>query len=76
MATFSKGQNVKFDRNSATKIASTTVSSVLPLISGQPQSYIIEYPQGWTPNTMRITQFELDIAKKYLFVKESELTAI
>lgn len=76
MATFSKGQAVKFDRNLATKVASTVVSAIVPLISGQPQFYIIEYSQGWIPNTMRINQFELDITKKYLFVKENELTAI
>jgi len=77
MATFSKGQVVKFDRNAVTKMASTIVSAVVPLIAGQlQQSYIIEYPQGWTPNTMRITQFQLDIAKKYLFVNENELTTI
>jgi hypothetical protein len=80
MATFSKGQIVKFDRNSATKMASTVVSAVVPMLPNAPQdmkqSYIIEYPQGWTPNEMRISQFDLDIAKKYLFVSENELTAI
>lgn len=76
MATFIKGQLVKFNRNSVVKSLSTTVSAVLPLVSGQPQMYIIEYLQGWTPNAMRITQFGLDGVKKYLFVKESELTVI
>ncbi len=80
MTKFSKGQAVKFDRNAVTKMASTVVSAVVAKIQGQPedmqQSYIIEFPQGWTPNAMRITQFELDANKKYLFVSESELTAI
>lgn len=81
MATkFTKGQTVKFDRNSETKIASTKVAAVVPKFEGQPndipQTYIIEYPQGWIPNPIRITQFELDANKKYLFVSESELTAI
>jgi hypothetical protein len=76
MATFTKGQQVKFDRNVVTKLASTTVSAVVPLISGLPQNYIIEYPDGWLPNVVRVSQFQLDIAKKYLFVTENELTAI
>jgi hypothetical protein len=80
MAAFTKGQSVKFDRNSVTKSASTVVSAVLTKIECQPieipQSYIIEYSEGWSPNTLRITQFELDANKKYLFVSESELTAI
>lgn len=76
MAKFIKSQQVKFDRNEVTKMASTIISAIVPLIIGQPQSYIIEFPQGWTPNEMRVIQFELDVNKKYLFVSENELTAI
>jgi hypothetical protein len=80
MATFTKGQTVKFDRNAVTKAASTIVAAVLPVTEGQPieipQSYIIEYAEGWNPNTLRVTQFELDANKNYLFVSESELIAI
>lgn len=80
MAIFTKGQTVKFDRNSVTKAASTIVAAVLPLVEGAPveiqQNYVIEYVDGWLPNPLRVTQFELDAAKKYLFVSEGELTAI
>ena len=78
MAAFSKGQIVKFDRNMITKMASTVVSAVVPLIQGIPQSYIIEcnLTGSWTPNDIRVKQFDLDANKTYLFVKESELTAI
>lgn len=80
MATFTKGQTVKFDRNSVTKAASTLVAAVVPMVEGAPQevlqTYIIEYTDGWLPNPLRVTQFELDAAKKYLFVSENELTSI
>jgi hypothetical protein len=80
MAKFTKGQSVKFDRNAVTKAASTLVSALVPMVEGQPieipQSYIIEYVEGWNPSSLRVTQFELDANKKYLFVSESELTAI
>jgi len=77
MATkFSKGQAVKFDRNSITKIDSTIVSAIVPKLKDIPQSYIIEFPQGWTPSDKRVIDFELDVNKKYLFVSENELTAI
>lgn len=78
MATFTKGQTVKFDRNTSTKVASTVVSAVVPLVANLPQSYIIEYNLigSWTPNAMRIKEFDLDANKTYLFVQESELTAI
>jgi hypothetical protein len=73
---FSKGELVNFVRNSATKENNTPVIAVVPLIpdSGMEQTYILEYPQGWTPNAMRIQRFGLDANKKYLFVMEKELT--
>lgn len=40
-----------------------------------PQTYIIEHPNGWTPNHIRASKYGLDINKKYLFVKEKQLTA-
>jgi hypothetical protein len=80
MAIFTKGQTVKFDRNSVTKAASNLVAAVVPMVEGAPQeilqTYIIEYVDGWLPNPLRVTQFELDASKKYLFVSENELTAI
>jgi hypothetical protein len=81
MATkFTKGQPVKFDRNAVTKSASTIVAAIVPMFEGQEieiqQSYIIEYTEGWIPNSIRINQFELDVSKKYLFVSENELTSI
>lgn len=82
MATFTKGQDVKFDRNAVTKSDSTKIVAVVPkqenLPDGMemPQTYVIEYAEGWLPNSLRVEQFGLDATKKYLFVSESELTAI
>lgn len=78
MATkFSKGQAVKFERNSITKMDSTIVSAIVTIQKTQTaQIYIIEFTDGWIPNAVRITQYSLDINKKYLFVSENELTAI
>jgi hypothetical protein len=79
MATkFSKGQAVKFERNSITKMDSTIVSAIVtntPKIQTS-QTYVIEFTDGWIPNAIRITQYSLDVNKKYLFVSENELTAI
>jgi hypothetical protein len=80
MTKFTKGQAVKFLRNSVTKSDATTVSAVVTMPENSPseleQSYIIEYQNGWTPNSLRIKSFELDATKKYLFVSEKELTVI
>lgn len=76
MATFSKGQNVKFTRNAIISSNSTAVVSVVPVIAGQPQTYILENSYGWNPDASRVTRYELDATKKYLFVMESELTAL
>lgn len=77
MATFKKGDLVNFTRNEDTHSENTPVIAVAPLIPNvaMEQSYIIEYLTGWVPNAKRITQFELDANKKYLFVGESELAA-
>lgn len=42
----------------------------------QPQTYIIEHPNGWKPNHIRASKYGLDVSKKYLFVKESSITKI
>lgn len=79
MATkFSKGQVVKFDRNSITKMDSTIISAVVENTTKiqTSQNYIIEFTDGWIPNAVRVKQYDLDVNKKYLFVSENELTAI
>jgi hypothetical protein len=76
MSKFIKGQQVKFYRNEITKIDLTIVSAIVLKLKDIPQSYIIEFPQGWTPSDKRVKDFELDVNKKYLFVSDNELTAI
>jgi hypothetical protein len=76
MATFSKDQNVKFTRNAIISSNSTPVVTVLPLTINQPQVYVLENSYGWNPDASRAARYELDLTKKYLFVKESELTAV
>ena len=76
MSKFIKGQQVKFYRNEITKIDSTIVSAVVKGVKEIPQSYIVEFTQGWMPSDKRVKDFELDVNKKYLFVSENELTSI
>ena len=80
MATkFIKGQAVKFQRNAIDKMDSTVVSGVVEKTGTsetEKQSYVIEFPNGWAPNPIRVKLYSLDVAKKYLFVTEDELTAI
>ena len=48
-------------------------------MEGQEQedlTYIIEHSLGWAPNILRKQKYNLDTTKKYLFVKESELTVV
>ena len=76
---FSKSQAVKFYRNSIDKQDATTVAGVIEKLtkeSTEKQSYVIEYEKGWLPNEIRAKLYGLDLAKKYLFVSEEELTAI
>jgi hypothetical protein len=80
MTKFSLNQLVKFNRNSQVKSDSTKVCAIVELpteiATGLEQTYIIEHDKGWLPNSTRITKFELEATKKYLFVSEKELTAI
>jgi hypothetical protein len=72
---FKKGDLVNFKRNSIIKKNQESIVAVVektPNYNGE-QIYIIEYSDGWTPNSIRVTQFGLNPEKKYLFVKESEL---
>lgn len=74
-ALFQKNQVIKFQRNEAVKLNSIAISAVIePIGSSENYSYIIEHELGWTPSLIRQTKFELDPAKKYLFVSESELS--
>lgn len=75
---FTKGQVVSFERNSVVKTTGTPIISLCPIREGVESSpvYVIENENGWLPNVMRRTQFDLDEAKKYLFIEESELTLV
>ncbi len=80
-ALFTQGSFVKFDRNATVKSNSVKIAFVLNMddVADNPgvmQTYIIEYPDGWTPAQNRISEYALDVTKKYLFVLENELTAI
>lgn len=77
MALFTKNQIVSFLRNAVTSIALTPIIAVVESVRVEVgQFYVIEHSAGWTPDSKRIELYGLDITKKYLFVKESELTAI
>lgn len=79
MIKFIKGQAVKFQRNSVVKSDSTIISAIVDELENtinEDSTYIIEYVNGWMPNSFRAKRFELDVNKKYLFVSEKELTLI
>jgi hypothetical protein len=80
MTKFSLNQLVKFNRNSQVKSDSTKICGImempLELLEQVKQTYIIEYENGWLPNSIRKERYDLDIAKKYLFVSETELETI
>lgn len=83
MPLFTQNQTVKFERNATVKADSTTIVAVvnnanLPfgITTGIGQMYIIEHTSGWAPDAARKAKFGLNQTKKYLFVKESELTAL
>ena len=74
---FTKGQLVSFHRNQQININSVAISAIVNYPEHTDNiSYVIEYPDGWTPNSIRAKKFGLDVTKKYLFVLESELTSI
>lgn len=82
MAKFNIGDIVNFERNIFILKNNTKIVFVYPVtgianninISPSPppcpQTYIIEYENGWTP----VGKYNLDPLKKYLFALESELT--
>jgi hypothetical protein len=81
MATFSKNQVKNFYRNESQKKDTATIVAVVPKpknLKGEEidieQQYIIEYAEGWTPDPIRVKKLGLDKSKKYIFVKESELS--
>lgn len=87
MAKFSIGGKAKFNRNTEVKSKSAKIVALVDAITdadkiltgneffhNKEQIYIIEYPDGWTPDLLRARQFNLDENKTYLFVKESELS--
>ncbi len=80
MTKFSIDQLVEFKRNSAVKSDSTKICGIVEmpteLLSEVKQTYIVEYNNGWLPNSIRKDKYNLDATKKYLFVSETELTAI
>lgn len=75
MAKYSKGEKVDFKRNSIVFSKNVSVSAVLEP-SSDIQQYIVENPYGWEADVVRKKLYELESGKKYLFVKESELTAL
>lgn len=77
---FNKGDNISFTRLNM-KVENEPVQAVVEKRKGidrkvidQPHLYIIEHPNGWVPNAIRIRKFGLDPKKKYLFVNEDQLT--
>jgi len=69
---FTKGQAVKFKRTEFIKNDATVVAAVVDA-----STYVIEESvNGWNPDTLRVTKYELDAQKKYLFAEGKELTAI
>jgi hypothetical protein len=79
MTKFTKGQAVKFERNSAVKSDSTIIIAIVDELENtinEDSTYVIEYINGWMPNSFRAKRFGLDVNKKYLFVSEKELTLI
>ncbi len=74
---FQKNQVVSFERNSVVKSTGTPIIALCPIIKGSNLiTYIVENENGWIPNLIRKNQYDLDESKKYLFVSESELTAV
>lgn len=76
---FKKGDSVKFERNEVVNQNPTLVSAVMEMTAEKPsekQTYIIEYAEGWLPNSLLVSQHQLDPLKKYLFVTENELTLL
>lgn len=92
MSKFIKGQRVNFKRKSilddivVTKINldNIVISAIGFFPQNMPddlkdtieQSYVIEYSNGWIPTIKQVKSLELNENKKYIFVKESELTQI
>lgn len=78
---FIKNQLVAFNRSASvsstnTPIVSTVNNVPVNILSVTGNIYVIEHASGWAPDSMRMELFILDATKKYLFVKESELTAV
>ena len=74
---FKKGDVVSFERNKLIKSESTIVVGIVePVNDNVSLKYIIEYIDGWNPDTLRIKKYDLLEDKKYLFVSEDELTQI
>ena len=80
MAEFTKNETVDFKRGALSKDNAKIIAVVTPPkgVDGKPidiaQSYVIEHASGWTPNALRIQQYGLSATKKYLFVREDELS--
>ncbi len=79
---FKKGDKVNFKR-AGLQSDNTIILAVVDLsTSGMNKQeldkigpiYVIEHESGWIPNEMRQEQYGLDAEKRYLFVKERELT--
>lgn len=78
MTKFSLNQLVQFKRNSLVNSDSVKICGIVEMPKNSNlklnQNYIIEYADGWIPNSIRQIHYKLDMDKKYLFVSEKELT--
>ena len=77
MTNFKKGNKVNFKRNALVFGKKISIIAVVPKQKDEnEQMYIVENSYGWSAVDKRKEQFGLQDNKKYLFVSESELTAI
>ena len=73
MAKFDVGQQVDFKRNSLVFTKNTLVVS----FDRESNFYIIENSNfGWLPDIIRGKKYNLNLKKKYLFVREEELSKV
>jgi hypothetical protein len=76
MATFIKGQAVKYKTSNDSFRDNTKIITVLDKQPEEDQIYIVENEYGWVTDATRKERFGLEDNKKYMFVKEKELIAV